>query len=1020
MKKKVNKIFSRSFWSLSTMFTGILLAILLVGEQVAKPYEGWINSFLNINPFVQVDDSSNATPDVMYYPSDFSQWRWHWDEEENKYVYERRWNEEGLYSYIRSVTKNVDTEGSVLLKNESNALPLTEGSKVSIFGTAQFPSNYVVTGQGSGAHAANTNDTLRACLINNGVEVNENLYNAYERIAPSYAPKMFNTFPEGDLNYVEFSVNEIPYDKIESSVNDSISEYGDAAIYIISRLGSENGDTNFSASNHVDNNYLDLNNEEVNVLNNLKSLKEQGKIKKIVLVLNSCSSMQFKTISQYPIDAILSVGTGGTSSYSALADVLTGKADPNGHLADTYVYDNYSAPATVNTGNFTYTSSSNLPSTETYAHNDKYVVYQEGVYVGYRYYETRYEDMVLGQGNAVGDFGSKNSTGEWIYSQEVAYPFGYGLSYADFSWSGMTVSENKGIYNVRVTVENTSDTYSGKDVVQLYLQKPYSEYDVEHGIEKPAVELVGFAKTKLLEPGEKQTIEIIINEKEFTSYDADGAGTYILEKGDYYLTLASDSHAAVNNIIDAKVSTNSKYDDADGNPDFVYKVNIKNDDFTTYSISETTGNKITNQFDNADINRYENAGNNKVTYLSRKDWLNTYPNEPVSIECTNEGMIQDMQYGQEIEESEDAVMPTFGADNGISLIDLMYEDFDSPKWDLLLDQLTIDEAKSLMLLGANVIGGATSPINAPGGNVHDGPAGIRDAEGSVAYPSQIVMANTFNTSLIKQLGEAFGMEMQYLGYIGLYGPGANIHRTAFGGRNFEYFSEDPVLAGLMLKAELSGFSDMGIITYTKHFVLNDQERNRYGVATFANEQSIREIYLKAFQYAIENQESETVGLMTSFNRIGCTWAGAHKGLLTGVLRDEWGFKGSTMTDAAVAGYMGVNGNTLALANAVIAGQTIWLSDVRTQGFGGYENNPIVAQAIRKACKYNLYAQLRSSAMNGIKSGTKIIEITPWWKDALHIAQIAVGIITIATLGMAIASFIVVEKSKREISHEESK
>ena len=600
-RKTKDMLFYRSFWSLSTVFMGILLAILLVGEQVAMPYEGWINSFLHIDPTIQVDDSSNQTPDVMYYPSDFRQWRWHWDEENQTYIYETRWNKDGLYSYLRSVTRDVNTEGSVLLKNENNALPLEQGEKISIFGTAQFPSNYIVTGQGSGAHAANTEDSIRSCLINDGIEVNETLYNTYERIAPGYAPSSFNTFPNNDLNYVEFKVNEIPYSEVKSAVDSSIDQYGDSALFIISRLGSENGDTDFNAPGHVDNNYMDLNTEEMEILDNLTTLKNQGKIDNIILILNCCSSMQFKTISQYPIDAILSVGAGGTSSYSALSDVLTGKADPNGHLSDTMLYDNYSAPATVNTGDFTYKNATGLPSVETYAHNNKYVVYQEGIYVGYRYYETRYEDMVLNQGNAIGDFGSYNSEDDWSYQEEVAYPFGYGSSYATFEYSGMTFSQNNGIYNIRVTVTNTSEEYSGKDAVQLYIQKPYTEYDKENNIEKSSVELVAFQKTRTLKPGESQVVEMIIDSRDFTSYDANNQKTYILEKGDYYLTVASDSHQAINNILEAKDVVNEELIDSQGDSAFVQKVTIENDDFETYSYSEKTNEKITNQFDNADI-----------------------------------------------------------------------------------------------------------------------------------------------------------------------------------------------------------------------------------------------------------------------------------------------------------------------------------------------------------------------------------------------------------------------------------
>lgn len=1015
MKKRWTKIFYRSFWCLATLFIAILFAILLVGEKMAMGYAGWINSYLGIETSIRVDNSADETPDVLYYKSDFMQYRWHYNAETEKYEFQTRWNAEGLYSYIKNVAKNVDTEGTVLLKNENSALPLQSGTKVSLYGVSQFSTNYITTGQGSGYHAANTSDTLYNCLINDGVEINTELYNTYERVAQSYKASMFNTFPNGDLNYVEFSVNEAPLSEI-SSVSDATTGAGqsDSAVFIISRQGSENGDTDFSASGHVDNNYMDLTQEERDILGKLTEYKNAGKIDSIVLVLNTCNAMQFKTISGYPVDAVLWSGTGGTSSYRALADVLTGKADPNGRLADTYAYDNYSAPSTVNTGNFTYAQSSGVPSVETYAHNNKYVVYQEGIYVGYKYYETRYEDMVMNQGNASGTFGVKNSASEWIYGEEVAYPFGHGGSYAEFEHSGFSVTEKNGTFTAKMTIKNVSETYSGKDVFELYLQKPYTDYDRQNGVEKASVELVGFAKTKTLAPGESQTLEVSVDLRDFASYDAYGAGTYILEKGNYYLAAGTDSHDAVNNIIAAKGAVNAGYVDAVGDAEMTRLVTVEADDFTTYSKSAVTKADIENRFNDTDLNLYENTQDQKINYLSRGDWAGTYPQSAVGLTCTNAGMVADMQYGKEIAADLSVEMPRTGAKNEVDLIDLMYEEYNSNLWDQLLDQLTLDDQKNIILLGANQIAGISN-VNAPGGNIHDGPAGIRDAANSVAYPGQTVMACTFNTALIEQLGEAFGMEMQYMGYVGLYGPGANIHRNAFGGRNFEYFSEDGVLSGLMLDAELKGFTKLGIITYTKHFALNDQERNRYGVCVWANEQSIREIYLKAFQYSVEDEDCETVGLMSSFNRFGCTWSGAHKGLLTDVLRGEWGFKGCVMTDAAVAGYMGAGGNTRALANAIVAGQTIWLGDMRAAGFGSYSDNAVVAQAIRQACKANLYAQLRSSAMNGMKSGVIIVEITPWWQTAIKGAQIGVGILTGLCAAMAVASFIVVSRIKKKES-----
>lgn len=1018
MKNLWRRLFYRPFWCLATLFVAILFVITLVGEPIAQSYRGWINSYLGIQEAIKVDDSNNETPDVMYYmPEYFMQYRWQWDSTANKgkggYVLETRWNEEGLYTYLKDVIKRTDAEGSVLLKNEHSALPYAEGTKVSMYGISQFANKYLVTGEGSGAHAANTSDTLKGCLTADGIEVNAELYDAYEIAAQGYAAKMFNTFPNGDLNYVEFAVNEAPFKDI-SSVSDSTTGDGksDSALYIISRLGAENGDTNFSANGHVGNNYLDLTKEEIEILDKLTDYKKAGKIDSIVLVLNTCNAMQFKTLAKYTdVDSILWVGTGGTSSFAALADVLSGKADPNGRLADTYVYDNYSAPSTVNTGDFTYSDNSGVPATETYAHSTKYVVYQEGIYVGYKYYETRYEDMVLNQGNATGTFGVKNSTSDWKYNEEVIYPFGYGGSYATFERSDFKVKEKNGTFTATIKIKNTSKTYSGKDVFELYIQKPYTDYDKQNGIEKSAVELIGFAKTETLAPGESQTLEITVDKRDLASYDSNDKGTYILEAGSYYFAYGSDSHDALNNILARKGAVNSDLQDSAGDKGMSWVYQQKEDDFTTYATSKT-GVAIENQFDDVDLNRYANSTDQKITYLSRANWKDTYPTAGVSLSLKNSAMLKDMQYADEIEESTEE-MPTYGSNKtNHTLVQLIYEEYDSELWDQLLDQLTFEEQVDLTLLGANQIAGAKH-VSAPGGLVHDGPAGIRDAKGSVAYPGETVMACTYNTDLIAELGEAFGMEMQYMGYVGLYGPGANIHRNAYGGRNFEYYSEDGVLSGYMLDAELKGLCKMGIITYTKHFALNEQERNRYGGSVWANEQSIREIYLKAFQISVEDEECETVGIMTSFSRLGCTWSGAHKGLLTNVLRNEWGFKGSTMTDASVAGFMGEKGNTLALANAVCAGQTVWLGDLRSQGFGGYENNATVAKAIRQACKDNLWAQLHSSAVNGMKSGTRIEKITPWWIAAIHTAQVTVGIITGVCAAMAIASFVIAYLDKKK-------
>ena len=1006
----MKRIFYRSFWFLATLFMAILFAILYIGKPIALGYAGVINEYLNIETSMLVDDSTNETPDVMYYKPDFMQWRWQYNAETQKYEFQTRWNKDGLYSYLNYISEKVNEESTVLLKNENNALPLAQGAKISIFGVNQFingQSNYITTGLGSGYVAPKTTDTVLAdTLAYNGVEVNEELTYKYQELISTYKAVSYSPKPNGDINVTEFQANEAPMSAAVSVADSTIENYGDCAIYTISRLGAECGDTDFDAEGHVDNNYLDLTEEEISILDKLAEYKADGKLKSIVLLLNTCTAVQFKTIAQYPVDAILYTGTGGSTSFAAIADVLTGEADPNGHLADTYLYDNYSAPSTVNMGDFTYTESAGVPKVESYTHNNKYLVYQEGIYVGYKYYETRYEDMVMNAGNAVGTFGSKNSAGNWTYEEEVAYPFGYGSSYATFEQSDFKVEKSllKDAYEASVTIKNVSDVYSGKDTFQLYLQKPYTEYDKMNGVEKAAVELVGVAKTKLLAPGESQTLTISIERRDFASYDSYGAKTYILEKGDYYLTAGLNSHDAINNIVAAKGAANLEYVDAQGKAAMTAKIVVDEDDFTTYATSKT-GETITNQFDDTDLNLYEYTKDEQnVTYLTRNDWAGTYP-QPVVLTCTNAGMLQDMQYTREIEEDPEATLPTYGAQNGLSLIDLMYEDYDSDKWDKLLDQLTKDDLKNIILKCWHTIDGVSS-VNAPGTKVGDAGAGIRKVA-NMAYPGQTNMACTYNPELIQQLGEAFGMELNYLDYKALWGPGANIHRNAFGGRNFEYLSEDGVLSGIMLNAEIRGLTNMGIITYTKHLTLNDQERNRYGGCTWANEQSIREIYLKPFQITIET-DNDMVGVMGSFNRLGCTWSGMHKGLLTNVLRKEWGFKGAVVTDCAVGHHMGRYNSPNTLANAIIAGNSLWLSDVRSQwnALVPYLDNAVVAQAVRQAAKDNLYSRLHSSVMNGMKSGMKVVELTPWWIGVLDQVELIVGVITAGCAVMMVASFIV--------------
>ena len=491
----------------------------------------------------------------------------------------------------------------------------------------------------------------------------------------------------------------------------------------------------------------------------------------------------------------------------------------------------------------------------------------------------------------------------WSYTDEVAFPFGYGGSYTTFSYSDYTVEQNgDGDYEVSVTVSNSGDV-KGKEVVQVYIQKPYTEYDKQNHIEKSSVELVGFAKTEELEPGAEQTVTITVPAYEFKTYDAYGKGTYIVEEGEHYLAVGSNSHDALNNILANKGYTVDDGMDYNGNDELAVKiddVNIAEDEF---SVSPFTQNPVSNRFDDADVNRYEGTKGQEITYLSRSDWNGTYP-QPVVLTCS-EQMIEDLQYGPAPEPAEEGVeAPIYGEVTSelgqLTLAMLMDVEYDDPLWEDLLNQLTLDESLTLVTAGSASFAGAES-VAAPGGKSHDGPCGIRDGailESYMAFHCNGLLAATWNEPLIEELGNAFGMEIMHIGFTGIYGTGADIHRNAYSGRSWEYYSEDGFLSGKAYAAEVRGLQNRGVITFTKHFALNEQERNRYGGSVWANEQSIREIYLKAFEAGVT--EGNANAMMSSFNRIGCTWAGSHKGLLTDVLRGEWGFIGMVETDAGVA------------------------------------------------------------------------------------------------------------------------
>lgn len=994
------------------------MIIFTVGGPIAHTYEGQLDDFFGQSRYQTINISGNEDGDYEYFKSDFN---WYKDGKRTRY------DDEYMRMHSLEVARKVGIEGAALLKNEGAALPLSSGSKISLFGIGSRKYNYCANG--SGHLTVSPVEDLKTTLEYDGLLVNKTLWDFYGENTASYGITKTMYDESGGVdpgNYSEYHVAEIPWTRVESN-SSSFAEYGDAAIMIVSRDLGEGSDGNYYNAEHLNNDYLDLTIEEAEVIQNLCSLKNNGTFKKVILLLNTPNAMQFKSISQYNIDSIMYVGHGGNATNWQLADLLSGytwpgdnyQETPSGKLVDTYLYDNKSGPSYANFGDFKWTSAGAIPSTTKWNHSDSYVVYQEGIYVGYRYYETRYEDAVLGRGGATSSVGATSGSGNWKYSDEVVYPFGHGLSYTTFSYSDYSVVKDEGgeYFEVSMKITNTGSR-GGKEVLQVYVQKPYTQYDIDNKIEKSAIELVGFNKTNYLKPGESEIVSTKVYLKDLVSYDSYGAKTYLLEKGDYYIAVGTNAHNALNNILSAKGKTPSNTSnimDEEGNSDFVYKFSQNSDaDVNAFSVSKYTGNNITNQFDDVDINLYAGTADQHIVYLTRNNWQGTYPTSGVSLSCTNSRMVSDMQYSNTDPNNGSAIDDTgysavnYDVNNGLSLIDLMYDEegnlisFNNPLWDSLLDQLSWREQCELVCRSVGFYAGATS-ISYGGANLKDGPVGIGVANPTygtyMAFPNEQIQAGTFNLELEEEMGNAFGMEILHSGAQGVFGPGANMHRSPYSGRNWEYFSEDPYIASQFLNIECKGLTSRGAIVEAKHFALNDQERNRYGLAVFANEQTIREIYLRAFQTGIE--EGNVNGMMSSFSRIGCTWAGRHAGLLTGVLRNEWGYQGFVETDAAVGMYMNTFGTRI---DAVLAGQDNWMGGGYDNCFEGVKNNKRVQNAIRTSAKRILYSTVHSCAMNGIASGTRIIKVTPAWENVLDIGTIVTITLTSICASLAVLSF----------------
>ena len=977
----------------------ILMVIMIPVNVVVRMFDNTISLLIPGNTFWKLE---NKDANAIYFKGDYA-------------------TEAERIAAGNKLCYTVEAEGAALLLN-NGLLPLAKGSKVSTLSTNSV--NLTYGGTGSGNVDASKADNLMAALEKSGFEVNETLWNWYnseeaENLIKEIEKEVGQSAGESAVLAGQAPITEIDIDKYPADVKNSIATYGDAVIITFSRVGGEGYDCSFPGyeGEASAQNYLELDSRERKLLAYAEELKKAGKISGIVVLINTSNALEVDFLNDYDIDACLWVGGLGIAGTNAVTDILAGIVNPSGSLVDTYCYDNFTSPAMQNFIAQTYAGfSGQIPENAS-----TYMVYQEGIYVGYKYYETRYADAVMGTGKA-GDYASK-------YAQEVAFPFGYGLSYTEFTYSGLKVEKatnanGEACYNVSVTVTNTGKV-AGKETVQIYLSSPYTQYDIDNKIEKAAVQLIGFGKTSELAAGASETITIVVDERDMVAYDAYGKGTYILDAGTYYLTAATDSHNAVNNVLAAKGFTTENGMDTNGNAELVYNWDMEFD-AQTYSVA-LNGVKIENQLQDADPNVY--FGEGTVTFLSRNDWEGTWPTESVKLTLVD-SMVKELTEGRWATMGEEYFevpaewknMPVLDAKNGLTLYDMFNEDkdndgikankdYDDPAWAELLKNVTLDE---LIEMGDcfhwrhPVVS-----VNAPGSRDENGPQGLTVAlfgaglgAQATAFTSEDVMAATFNLDLMYEVGKMIGNDCIDAGVSCLYGPGANTHRTPYGGRNFEYYSEDGFLAGEMGGIEVKGIRSKGIDVVMKHFALNDCEQDRLGQAAWLTEQSAREIYLKAFQKALEENEG-LGGVMTAYTRWGTTWSGMHQGLMTGILRGEWGNRAMSITDNILVTYC--NG-----ADAVLGGGVTCFDAMMPYAVNALKaekDDPVVVNAMVEAMHHNLYTIINSAAMNGVGPETTVKAVTPGIINTITYA-------TIVLFALTVLFFIIKRKIKKNRAAQE--
>jgi len=850
-------------------------------------------------------------------------------------------------SKANELAKDVQSEAVTLLKNDDSNLPLS-GKKVNVFGWGSTNPVYGGTGSGSMSKQYKTVsllDGMKQAGLKTNTELSK-LYTDYRKDRP-----------EVGMFAQDWTLPEVPAKQYSDKLVSDAKDFSDEAVVVLTRVGGEGADlpTDMKAKGITYKNnskdyddfqkgesFLQLSKTERDMIDLVTS-----NFKKVTLVYNGANTFQFDFLNDYPqIQSVVWCPPAGQTGFSALGEVLAGETNPSGKTSDTFLKDLTKSVSYNNFGKFEYTNMADKAAKYKGFTGDDvtaipgFVNYSEGIYVGYKFYETASDEGLIN------------------YDDTVAFPFGYGLSYTSFDQKLDSVKYKGGKVTVTATVTNTGDK-AGKDVVEVYYNPPYTD----GGIEKASKNLAGFEKTKELQPGESQKVTVKFDDDDMASYDYKGAKAYVLEKGDYDISIQSDSH----HVIDHKAIT------------------VK--DTVTYDSDSNTHNGdktvATNQFDDV-------AGD--VTYLSRADHFANYKEAtaaPTNFKMSDkakETFYNNSNYDPKKFDKDSDKMPTTGAKNGLKLSDMYGKDYDDADWDKLLDQLTFDDMDNLIANG----GYGTQALKSVGKiqlTDADGPASLNNnftGVGSIGFPASTAFACTWNKDLAKQFGEMIGDMAHDMHVAGWYAPAMNIHRNAFSGRTFEYFSEDSLLSGVMASSEISGAKSKGVYSFMKHFALNDQETKRTEMlCTWTNEQAMREIYLKPFEMSVKEGGAQAV--MSSFNYIGNTYAGADSALLQTVLRGEWGFKGFVLTD-----YFGGYGYQNA-DQEVRAGNDSMLATTKITNHIT-DKSATSVKAMRQAAHNILYTAANSwQYANG---EPKVA--TPIWKTAMHVAW---GVVAVLVIGL---------------------